>query len=270
MGRSLFMKSLTLHLAVGVGMLAAVGLAAGAASGQTGPSGLAPSSRSRPALPGDDTQVQTISGTVDSYNLDPRGMPSGIVLKDGDRVAQLNLPPPLGVAISTAAPIGQKITATGFPISVQGARAIYRLDGLTTADGKQFNLPRPGEQPEVSHVEGIVKQLNYAPRGEVDGVILDTGDFVHVGPREAAQLNLAVGLKITAEGYTRPMLAGHNAIEATKVNDLTIDRPRPPQDGPPDGGPRGKRGPRDGGPPGPMRGGPDGDDRPQPPPPENQ
>src|SRR5439155_26982178 len=172
------------------------------------------------------------------YNLDPRGMPSGIVLKDGDRIAQLNLPPGLGAMIAVAAPIGQKITATGIPEVVLGGRTIYRFAGLTTADGKQFNMPRPGEDPPVTHVEGTVKQLNYAPRGEVDGAILDSGDFVHVGPREAAQLNLTVGQKLSVDGGGRPMLTGHNAIEATKVNGTTIELPfRPPQGGPPQGGP---------------------------------
>jgi len=134
---------------------------------------------------------------------------------------------------------------------------VVHNEGTFADDGKQFTLPQPGEEPPVTHVDGTVKQLNYAPRGEVDGAILDTGDFLHIGPREAAQVNLAVGQKISADGYTRPMLAGHNAIEATKVNGVTIDRPRPPRDGPPDGGPRDRaqRGPRDG------RGpeGPDGD-----------
>lgn len=204
--------------------------------GAQAPSGtLAPSAASKP----DDDKspkAQPISGIVEGYNLDPRGMVNGIVLKDGDRATQLNLPPNIAAAITAAAPVGQKVSATGVPEIVVGGRSIFRFVSLTTADGKQYKMPAPGrDDSQVTHVDGTVKQLNYSPRGEVDGVVLDTGDFLHVSPREAAQLNLAVGEKISADGHAHPMLTGHSAMEATKVNGMSIDRPRP--QGRPGGGP---------------------------------
>jgi hypothetical protein len=212
--------------------------------------------------PRDNSKAQSISGTVDGYNLDPRGIVNGIVVKQDDgRMAQFNLPPEAAGTIAAAAGVGQKVTVAGEPQTLVGDRGVFRLSSLSTADGKQFNLPSPrdggpgggGRLPwQVAHVDGVVKQLNYSPRGEVDGAQLDTGDFVHVGPRDAASLNLAVGQKVSADGRGHPMLAGHTALDATKVNGTTIEQPPPPR--PQRDGMRG--GPGGGGGDGPMRDGP--------------
>jgi hypothetical protein len=206
----------------------------------------------------DSSKSQTVSGIVDGYNLDPRGMVSGIVVKDdAGKVAQFNMPPEMAGSLAAAIAVGQKVQATGMAEIVSGDRACYRLSSLSSGDGKQYTVPGRNEW-QVQHVDGVVKQLNRTPRGEVDGAILDSGDFVHVGPHEAAQLNLAVGQKVSADGWSRSMLMGHSLIVATKVNGTTIQRPRP-MDGPPgrDGAQRG--GPGRGGPGGP--GGPQGDDQ---------
>jgi hypothetical protein len=204
---------------------------------------------------------QSISGEVQGYNLDPRGNVSSIVLKDGDHFDQLNLPPDAGAAVSAAAPVGQTVQATGFAEVNAGDRVIYRLLSLTGANGQKITLPSR-ESRQTLHVEGSVKQLNYGRRGEVDGVILDTGDFVHLDPRSAATLNLAVGQKVVADGTGQPMLSGHNVIEASNVNGTAISHPEhrmgEHQDGPRGfGGFDGDHGPH--GPGGPDGQGPDGD-----------
>jgi hypothetical protein len=244
------MKTCKMQIGLACALLGAVCITA-SAIGQPAPTGLppAPTQPSAADAPG-APKPQAVSGVVDSYNLDPRGAYNGVVIKDGTHITQLNMPPDVAATIASAAPVGQRVQATGMPETVVGDRAILRLVGLTTADGKQFTLARPGDR-QVVHVDGTVKQLNYAPRGEVDGAILDTGDFIHVGPRDAAALNLAVGQKISADGWGRPMLASHNAIEATKVNGTMIEHPRPPgprNDGDRGPGPRGPHGMRGDGP----------------------
>jgi hypothetical protein len=183
-----------------------------------------------------------VSGIVDGYNLDPRGSVNGIMLKDGDHLSQLNLPPDQGAAIAAAAPVGQKIDATGLTERANGDHAIYRLVSLTGADGKEITIMGP-EDGTVAHVEATVKSLNYTPRGDVDGAILDSGDFLQLGPGAAKDVGLAIGQKIVADGKERPMVAGHNIIAATTVNGTSIHRR-----------PMGRRGPG-----GPGGGGPDGD-----------
>jgi hypothetical protein len=213
----------------------------------------APPPATRPANDRPRPTPQALGGEVTGYNLEPRGNYSGIILKDGARTMQLNVPPGASAMFVAAAPVGQRVAAMGIAESNQGDRMIYRLVSLTGADGKEIALPTPDSVKQM-HAEGTVKQLNYTPRGEVDGAILDTGDFVHVDPQSAATLNLAIGQKITADGSGQPMLIGHNVIEADNVNGTKIDRPeRGPRSDMGFGG--GGRGPgmRDGGPG--MRGG---------------
>jgi hypothetical protein len=227
-----------------------VGLAVAQSAPPTPPA--APAPAAPPPPPVDPTPPQSVEGVVDGYNLDPHGEVDSVVLKAGDRLAQFNLPPHLSAVLTAAAPVGQKVTLAGVPERAVGDRTLYRLTKLTGPDGKSIDVGTPGaEQP--AHVDGTVKRLNISPRGEVDGVLLDTGDFVHTGPESAA--TLAVGAKLTADGPAQPMLDGHKAIEATTVNGTPVRRPPPP----PHGGPDGPHGPGDphgpGGPP-PPPGGP--------------
>jgi hypothetical protein len=213
--------------------------------------------------PGADRPPQSpatqVSGIVAGYNLDPRGSVNGIILKDGDHLAQLNLPPDQGAPISAAAPIGQKIQASAIAERTNGDHSIYRLVSLTGPDGKEISIAGPQDGPNA-HVEGTVKSLNYTPRGDVDGAILDNGDFLQLGPGGAADVKLALDQKISADGKSRPMPGGHNIINPSTVNGTTIHHPphRPGMHGP--GGPRGPGGPggsdgqMDGPPPGPDHG----------------
>jgi len=72
------------------------------------------------------------------------------------------------------------------------------------------------------HVTGTVKRLNYARHGEPNGVVLDTGDFIHLKPHGMKRTALAVGQQVTAEGPSRQTTVGGRAIEAKIVNGITI------------------------------------------------
>jgi hypothetical protein len=205
-----------------------------------------------PSHGGTNTQI---TGTVESYNLDPRGSVNGIMLKDGEHLSQLNLPPDQAGTVTTAAPLGQKIEATAMAERANGDHAIYRLVSLTGTDGKQITIAGPGDGA-TTHVEGTVKNLNYTPRGDVDGAILDSGDFLQMGPGGAADVGLAIGQKITADGHAHAMAAGHNIISATTVNGTTIHRPPHGRPGPGGRGPGGPDGDREPGGDGPMGGPP--------------
>lgn len=197
--------------AAGLALAAATAIAAAQAvpQGSTPP----PAPNSPPSF--------SVAGTVDGYELDPQGRVDAIVLKDGDRIMQLNVAAEWSGVMVAAAPVGQREQATGTPIVVAGNRAVYQLVSLTGPDGKQLAIPDASATHAV-HVEGTVRSLNYAQRGEVDGAVLDTGDYVHVGKRAAAAVGLGVGLKLVVDGTGQPMVAGHAAIDAAKVNGVTV------------------------------------------------
>jgi hypothetical protein len=234
---------------VTTGCLLFAALAAIPAASQPAP----PDRPTPPAPPAavDAAPVQTIEGVVDGFNRDPRGMINSVVVKTADgKMDQFNLPPDLGEIAMHIAADGQKVTATGSPERAVGDRTIFRLSKLTGADSKSsFTAPTPGVPEPTETVEGTVQRLNISGHGEVDGALLDSGDYVHTGVE--AGTGLTVGGKLSVTGVARPMADGHRAIDADTVNGRPV--PRPPL--PPEAGPR-------------PRGGPDGMAPPVPPSPD--
>jgi hypothetical protein len=71
--------------------------------------------------------------------------------------------------------------------------------------------------------KGVVARLNYARHGAANGVVLDTGDFIHTRPDAMARLGLKVGDFVEADGDAQMLSTGNGwAVEATKVNRKAI------------------------------------------------
>ena len=223
-------------------------------------------------------ETVSLSGTIENYNLSPRGDVDGFILKTADRTVQVNVPPGVGLLLSQQAAVGAQVKLKAFARPSRADRSVYQLVSLSGESGKEFKVPTPEDRRFV-HEEGSIKNLNYSQSGEVDGVVLSTGDLVHIGP-SAADLKLAIDQKLTVDGFALPALGSeHQAIEAVAIDSKPVVRPGPPapqSDGPhPGPGPRarpGTQGP--GGPPpdgalprGPDRAGgqPAGDQPPLPP-----
>lgn len=202
---------------------------------QQGPRGGGPEHRPQ-------RQPVALAGKIERYNLAPQGLYDAILLRAGEKLVQVNLPPDLGGMIALAAPVGSNVQISARPELGMPDHPVYALASLTAADGHKIDLDA---RPKDLNVEGVVKQLNYSPVGDVNGVILENGDFVHLGPEGAAEVK--VGQKLTIEGRTRGASLGGNAIEAQSVNGKAIPRPPRPMGGPGMGGP-GMGGPGMGGP----------------------
>ena len=234
-----------------------------------------------PGRPGQPPQATQISGTVQSYNLGPRGNVEGLMIKAGDRTAQINLPPEVGPLVTGSAAIGAQVQINAIPQPGMSDHPVYDFHSMALEGGRQLELPSPKDRKLV-HIDSTVKSLNYGRRGEVNGIVLDNGDFVQLGP-EARQLNLQVGTKLVVDGIATPMLASeHRVIQAIAVNGTVIQPPPPGPAARPGPRPaddqrppapedrRGPRGARDGqAPPPPPQdessGGPQGDNPPPPP-----
>jgi hypothetical protein len=240
---------------------AAVALACGIAQAQPAPpippSAVQPGQPAPPPPgPGDQPPVppgRTVeqaavqfSGSIVGYNYGPKGNYESVLLKSGDKLSQVNFPPDAGGVIAQAARVGDNVQVTATPDMGMPDHGVYELVSLTPANGQPLTIAGP-DAWRVQHVDGVVKSVNYGRRGEVNGAVLDDGDFVHLGPEGATLIRLSVGQKLAIDGYTRPMLAGHNVIEADSVNGTSVRTapPPPPPDGPAGPRPRG-RGPRPG------------------------
>ncbi len=84
-----------------------------------------------------------------------------------------------------------------------------------------------GRKAEKDHraprrFSGRIERLNYALHGEVNGGILESGDFLHLKPEGARAVGLVVGMAVEARGTTKPMPGGCFVIEAEEVNGTVI------------------------------------------------
>ena len=70
---------------------------------------------------------------------------------------------------------------------------------------------------------GTVVRFNYARHGEANGVVLDSGDFVHTRPDGFALLGFEIGMHVEADGESRALVGGAGrVIEARVVNGVPL------------------------------------------------
>lgn len=168
---------------------------------------------------GHDPEI--LGGTIVQFNFSPRGGVEGLLLRNRDRTFQVNVPPDAWPLIGHAVAIGHeaRVAAVPEPESPKhgaGEHPVYRL----------VTLDPPEESPEdgPASVAGIVARFNYARHGEVNGVVLEDGDFVHLKPDGVKKLGLRVGQHIEAAGKARRMMMGRRVIEAEIVDGVVLAR----------------------------------------------
>lgn len=142
---------------------------------------------------------KTVRGAVEAHNFSPKGEVEGLLVRADGGLVQVNLakgtanPPAPGAAVELAVE-----PEDGGPKHARPAHPVYRA--AAAQDG----------------VSGTVVRLNFTRHGEPNGVVLDTGDFVHLKPHGLRAAGLKVGDHVTASGDVRPMAAGGSAVEATR------------------------------------------------------
>jgi hypothetical protein len=130
---------------------------------------------------------------VERFNHSPEGRYEGILLKSGDKLVQVNFPKPMAAEVTKAVATGDQTSVVVVAEHAKGDHPVYRLQKLTTAKSGEFVMEWT--------IDGVVKYLNYTRHGEVNGAILENGNFVHLGPKGAKLVKLAIGEKLSVVGY---------------------------------------------------------------------
>lgn len=187
---------------------------------------------------------EEVAGRLKGYNYNPQGTYDSLMLATEQGVVQLNFPAELADQVAAIAESGT-LTAEVRPERSEGAHRVYRLEKVTAGEK---SLVLADEDAPPAELKGIIKSLNYGRHGETNGFVLENGDFVQLGPREAQRLRLEIGQELTAEGRLRKLPSGKQILRATTINGVLVVPPPPPHDGPAGGkgGPRGgpKGGPK--------------------------
>jgi hypothetical protein len=97
---------------------------------------------------------------------------------------------------------------------------VYEFGELLSIDGSKPVKPKTRPGPAY---QGKVVRFNFAKHGAANGVVLDSGDFIHTKPEGMAKLRLKIGDLVEADGDAQRLVddAGW-AVEATVVNGKVV------------------------------------------------
>jgi hypothetical protein len=173
---------------------------------------------------------QTISGAFKYLIYSPKGMIEGLLLEVDHEPLQVVIQPEEPLAASFAKlkegeTLELETSAEKHSHKGEPAHPVHRMHKLLAIGGKAW-------EPDARHlhaeIKGIVARFNYAKHGAPNGVVLDSGDFVHLKPEGMAASALAIGDMVDAVGEARPMAFGHRVIEARRINGKAIARKHGP------------------------------------------
>ncbi len=169
----------------------------------------APAAQPMPPAQGTPAAV----GQVQLYLLNPDGEVDGLLLADGTVV---KFPPHLSGALTAAVTPGASVSVVGFPgVVTPYGRAVHGVSITNTATG-QTVVDQPAPTPPVPPflralartsltVSGTVARFLMNPPGDVDGLVLTSGEEVrfppHLGPTVVRALGGRAGTAIAASGY---------------------------------------------------------------------
>lgn len=164
-----------------------------------------------------------VAGTLKAYNFSPKGTIEAVLVEHDGKVLQLNCPPEIGEAVRKRVQEGKPVEAdyADDPEIKKhhdgGHHPVHLLVRLRSHDGVTIDVE--GTDPgQTITVEGVVARLNYTRHGEPNGVVLETGDFIHLKPDGMREAKVKVGDTIKVEGAARPIPGDRNAVEAHVVN----------------------------------------------------
>ena len=104
------------------------------------------------------------------------------------------------------------------PKTAEAAHPLYELVALADASGKAIP-PTDG----LASMKGVVARIHYARHGQPNGVVLQTGEFIHLRAHGMAATNLDVGSKVVASGEVRTTVLGTRMLEAHNANGYDIE-----------------------------------------------
>jgi hypothetical protein len=191
-------------------------------------------SRAQSPVAGPSTTAQ---GRVQSFTTAPRGEVDGAMLDNG---TWIHWPPHLQDRFHGILTVGDQVRATGRTETGPAGDTHFEVQNVTdlrsnaTAENPDYAAgppvpprgpgrrgPRIATGPERT-VTGMVRSLNTAPRGEIDGAVLDDGTLVHWPPHMQDRFRgiVAVGDQIRAVGRTETGPAGDTHFEVESVTNL--------------------------------------------------
>jgi hypothetical protein len=168
------------------------------------------------------SKAETLTGRLQQLLFSPKGGIEGLLINLDSILVQISMEPRTADASTLSKAIGKpivvKASADHSHKTKHGAHPVYELVSIIKLAGKSFKATK-----DAQPVRGVVATVHYAKHGEPNGVILESGEFIHTRPHGMKKLKLDVGSKVTAHGESRVTVLGTALIEAEVVNRVTLE-----------------------------------------------
>jgi hypothetical protein len=165
---------------------------------------------------------ERLTGRLQQLLFSPKGGIEGVMLIVDSRIVQVSMRHDEADAKTLQQAVGEpielKASADHSPKARGGTHAVYKLHAVYTLGGKSVR-PKEGT-PAIS---GLVASIHYAKHGEPNGVVLESGEFIHTRAPGMKKLKLELGARVTAKGELRMTVLGTPLMEAHQVNRVTLE-----------------------------------------------
>jgi hypothetical protein len=154
--------------------------------------------------------------------LNSKGDLEGLLLEIKGTPVQVVIDPNEEAEFFDGISLGQSLKIKAAPVAPspkgEPIHPLFRFHALQAIDGK-----KPKDSKKTGVFKGKVLRLNFAKHGVPNGVILDTGDFIHLRPRGFIEAGLDIGDDVKASGRAKRMARGGFVVEAAEVNGIAIE-----------------------------------------------
>ena len=155
--------------------------------------------------------IYSPQGGIEGVLLDTDAGPAQIVFDHHDEEMHQQFESILAGQVLAVEGAPQKPSPKG-----EGEHPVHGFVRLKSVDGVKAGKPKRSRGAAYS---GVVERFNYARHGAANGVVLDSGDFIHTKPDGMARLKLRIGDHVEADGDAYLLATGRGwAVEATRVN----------------------------------------------------
>jgi hypothetical protein len=168
--------------------------------------------------------TELIQGTCQQLLFSPKGGVEGVLLKRQGALLQVTVKADAGAAFARVAAPGRRLRllalADHSPKTAGATHPVYRFEAFADAAGQAI-VPGDDAATETT-IKGVVAAWHYARHGEPNGVMLDSGEFIHLRPHGVALAGLDIGAKVNAVGELRMTVLGTRLLEAHRINRIAL------------------------------------------------
>ncbi len=166
--------------------------------------------------------TEILNGTCRQLLFSPKGGIEGVLLGMGRKTVQVVLSAPQGAALSRMCSVGKRLKLLALPDhspkTALAVHPVYSFESL--ADSACRPVEFPDAEPSSVTVTGVVVALQFARHGQPNGVVLESGEFMHLRPAGMAETGLEVGSRVRAVGRARVTLFNTRWLDAHHVNGI--------------------------------------------------